>query len=897
MGIQNRINIFMFSMLTLLAVPIVSAGYIIINEITYRLNEEGLTRELNNINKEIRDAYKELEEKNVLDDPQQVQQVQNKLLNKLRDYRFGRTGHIYILDKTAHVILHPDLAPRNTFTSAFTQQMLAQNTGKIQYTYQENRYFCIFLTSIQWGWLLALAVTEEEIFEDRLLYVQFVLIFCGLIFFCVLLLSSLLTKNTSEKISTTLHYLKQFESGHLDTHIPFISNDEIGKIQAGINSMIATVATANRAMSHEIEQRKHIETELRSQEELLRQINMELQQFKMTLDMILDCVFMFDAQNLKFFYVNQGAITQFGYTEPELLTMTPLDLSPDYTLETLQQVLIPLISGQQPALRIETIHQHKDHSLIQVEVFLQYIQIFQPALQKKTGPFFVQIVRDITAHKQAEARLQQAKEAAEQAQSAAESANRAKSSFLANMSHELRTPLNGILGYTQILKRDKTLTPKQLEGIQVIHRSGEHLLTLINDVLDLSKIESGKLELTPTEFRFPEFLKNIADLFKMQAEQKGINFTYQESETATGLPQPIECEALPVVVYADEKRLRQILLNLLSNALKFTQQGQVLFQVYYHQNRGHFAVKDTGTGIPADQLESIFLPFQQADNANHPHIEGTGLGLSISKKLVEMMNGQLNVISQLNHGSLFWFEITLPKVQQFHDITPTSTAIITGYQTQSHPLTFSILVVDDKWENRIILVNLLNDLGFKILEAVDGKEALQVLQSQHLDLLITDLRMPNMDGFQLVKTIRALQLPLKDIPIIAASASVFEYHQQHCLDIGCNAFIAKPIDTNYLLVLIQRYLPLIWQYEFTSSATEKADSFILPNPEQLEELFNLVVRGKIQKINEYVEGLKQQSPELTQFTREILQLTKKFEMVKLKEYLKIHLSSANDPQK
>jgi signal transduction histidine kinase len=255
--------------------------------------------------------------------------------------------------------------------------------------------------------------------------------------------------------------------------------------------------------------------------------------------------------------------------------------------------------------------------------------------------------------------------ARERAEKSAESANRAKSQFLANMSHELRTPLNGILGYAQILSRDKTLTAKQFDGIRVIERSGDYLLTLINDILDLSKIEAGKIEICPTDFQLNDFLQGLIDLFQMRAQQKEISFIYE--------PVP----HLPIGIRADEKRLRQILVNLLGNAIKFTDKGGVTLKVSAERNNTTrpksktddqlpivtlcFQVTDTGVGIAPLELKKIFLPFQQVGDPNY-RPEGTGLGLSITKKLVEIMGGELHVKSILGHGSTFWFSLDFPEV-------------------------------------------------------------------------------------------------------------------------------------------------------------------------------------------------------------------------------------------
>jgi signal transduction histidine kinase/CheY-like chemotaxis protein len=388
-------------------------------------------------------------------------------------------------------------------------------------------------------------------------------------------------------------------------------------------------------------------------------------------------------------------------------------------------------------------------------------------------------------------------------------ANKAKSTFLANMSHELRTPLNGILGYAQILIRDKSLSLHHQEGIGVIQRSGEYLLTLISDVLDISKVEAGKLEIVPADFHLGAFLNSLAELFEMRAGQKEIAFVYKASTN------------LPTTIHADEKRLRQILINLLGNAIKFTKQGTVVFKVDYVDDQFYFKITDSGIGIAEEELDKIFLPFQQSGN-QYNKAEGTGLGLSITKKLIDMMDGELRVESVLGKGSSFLVVLNL-QVLLDATIAPTiDKPLIIGYQrkvggergkelAQEEQLSSSlttinhsplrILVVDDRWENRTVLVNLLNPLGFEVQEADDGIEGVAKAREWHPDLIVMDLMMPNMDGFEAIRQIR--QIPeIKEIPILAASASVFESHHQESLKAGCNDFVDKPIKDDELFELI-----------------------------------------------------------------------------------------------
>jgi len=261
---------------------------------------------------------------------------------------------------------------------------------------------------------------------------------------------------------------------------------------------------------------------------------------------------------------------------------------------------------------------------------------------------FVGTLEDITDFKRAEEQMLTAKNISEQARIAAEAANHAKSAFIANVSHELRTPLNGILGFTQLFKQDKNLNAEQQDGVEVIHRCGEYLLTLISDILDLSKIEVGRIELYPADFNLESFMSSIIDLFKMRTEQKGIAFNVQKNTP------------LPYVVHGDEKRLRQIIINLLSNATKFTKEGSVTLIVHYEENKLHFQVSDTGIGIATDEVDKIFDPFQQVGDPRYKP-EGTGLGLSLTKTLVELMGGEIQVDSVLGQATTFSIVLDLPE--------------------------------------------------------------------------------------------------------------------------------------------------------------------------------------------------------------------------------------------
>ncbi|MDM8549090.1 GAF domain-containing protein [Desulfobacterales bacterium HSG2] len=567
----------------------------------------------------------------------------------------------------------------------------------------------------------------------------------------------------------------------------------------------------------------------------------------------------------------------------------------------------------------------------------------------------VEIIMDTTDLKEMSEELIKTKEAAE-------SANRAKSEFLANMSHELRTPLNGILGYAQILRRDGSLTENHKRQIGIMHSSGEHLLQLINDVLDLAKIEARKVELNPVRFHFPSFLKTIVNMIRIQAHQRGIAFEYKPSPD------------LPAGVNMDDKRLRQILLNLLGNALKFTEQGKVVFSCQLtvdscqltvdggqltvdscqltvdggqltvdscqltvdgdhlpvdgdhlpvdgdsssvetdsqpstvnrqpstvnrqlptanrqpptanrqpstvnRQLTIRFQVEDTGIGIPDENLEEIFLPFHQLGD-RRIQTEGTGQGLAISQRLVSMMGSELHVKSVKGQGSTFWFSLDMP--ESAWDAETIEKQNMIGYKGERR----RILITDDVKMNRMVMENLLSPLGFEVLEAVDGPDALNKAADFQPDLILMDLVMPKMDGFETARQIR--EIPgLSEVVVIAVSARTSKGIREKCLAAGCDDYVAKPVYLDELLEMIKTFLELDWIYEEECDKSETETEPMVPPPkEDIAGLLKSAMIGDAEAIMEQADAIGASDPKYAPFAKKVRQMAKELRIMKIKKFL------------
>jgi signal transduction histidine kinase len=377
----------------------------------------------------------------------------------------------------------------------------------------------------------------------------------------------------------------------------------------------------------------------------------------------------------------------------------------------------------------------------------------------------------------------------------AEVANQAKSVFLANMSHDLRTPLNGILGFAQLLQWDTSLNERQRNAVTSIRDSGEHLLTLINDLLDSAKIEAGKFELERSDFDLHKFLQVAAGIIRVRAEQKpALQFV---CDFAPDLPQTI---------HADERRLRQVLLNLLDNAVKFTDSGRVTLRVQrVSAARLRFEVEDTGIGMSEEQLLGLFKPFEQVGE-RHRRNGGTGLGLMISRQFVRLMGSDIEVRSKLGKGNAFWFQIDAGEAAAREPQGGRVVPLIEGYEGPKK----KVLVIDDMPENRAVMVETLGRLGFDMFQAASGYEGLSEAQAIVPDLVVVDIVMPDIGGIETIRRLRD-QRALARVPIIAVSASATHTVESQALAAGAGAFLPKPIDLSALLDSVGSLLKVSWR--------------------------------------------------------------------------------------
>ena len=568
--------------------------------------------------------------------------------------------------------------------------------------------------------------------------------------------------------------------------------------------------------------------------------------------------------------VNQRLCEILGYESRVLLKTTfqaithPEDLNAD--LQYIEQMLAEEISTYSTEKR----YLKSDRSLVWTNLTVSLVKdnLGQPS-------YLISVIEDISQRKKIELDLEQSRLKLEQA-------NQAKDNFIAHMSHELRTPLNSVIGFSQLLKKDPSLTQKQLKSVKIVHQSGQHLLTLINDVLDLSKLNANKLDINYCDLNLAGLLHNIATIFEIRAQDKGLNFSTHISDN------------IPTVVSVDETKLRQVLFNLLSNAINFTSTGAVTLSASSCTGAAHsdskvktvrFQVEDTGQGIPKNQYDTIFAPFGQLDqnSQNSNDVAGTGLGLPICQKILNLMNSKVHVDSKVGHGSRFWFDLDLKEVIN-HTLVSTEVSVDKKIvRNLASPC--KVLVVDDNAENRALLVEYLQALGFTLEEAQDGREGIAIAEEFQPDVILVDLMMPVMDGKEMIAAIRQDAL-LQDTLVVIISANIQSIRDSS--NINCDGFLVKPVDLEQLLKLLEQHLQLDWQpadEELNLERQDEAVDWILPAEDKLVELLELVTSGKMKDLRQQIELLEEIDSQYIPFVERVLQLADNYEQNRLHELL------------
>lgn len=570
-------------------------------------------------------------------------------------------------------------------------------------------------------------------------------------------------------------------------------------------------------------------------------------------------------QNQKILLFNHGAEKIFGYLPSEVMGQSLDRLLPSAFKHIHHQYIQDFASAECRSRKMAERSREVQGCRKNGETFPAEASISKLKVQE--GWIFTAILKDITLRKQAEIALEKAKDAAE-------AANQAKSEFLANMSHELRTPLNAILGFSQLMTRNSTLTSEQRKNLDIINRSGEHLLGLINQILDLSKIEAGRISLDPISFDLYDLLNTLEKMFQLKASSQCLLLKFERDPN------------VPQYIKTDEGKLRQVLINLIGNALKYTEQGNVKLSVQSTTQDPptlRFKIVDTGAGISPEEIDSVFEAFVQTESGKNLQ-QGTGLGLPISRQFVRMMGGDITVKSEVGQGTTFEFEIAVDLAEASDILPQKNHQKVIGLEPEQPD--YRILIVDDQWENRQLLIELLKPVGFTVKAAKNGQVAVEIWRRWRPDLIWMDIRMPIMDGYEATRQIRAAKEGDKTV-IIALTASAFEQDRGEVLAAGCQDFVGKPFLERIIFEKMAQYLGVRYLYQqktqhfsededSTSNIQNQAEQITaehlkVMSPEWLAQMHQAALVGRDQQMLELIQEIPQNQAILSEVLQHLVE--------------------------
>jgi PAS domain S-box-containing protein len=759
-------------------------------------------------------------------------QILSQINHYLNQINTSPRGRVFILERNALLVANSAYEPLMTLRDGkdvrvnaalaedqgiqvTTRQIIKQFTGlrsiqtPISLTYRANGEN-LFVKVTPWqdrlglDWLIVVAVPESDLMgqiqENTRHTVLLSLISLILAIFTTILTARWLTR----PISRLNQASQGLGSGDFQP-VPVAGSREIRELSQVFNDMARSISFSREQLeyySRSLEAKVHRRTQ-----ELEREIKDRASaeaRYRSIFDNAVEGIFQTTPDGY-YLRVNPALARIYGYESPqEIQQVQPNAHNQLYVDGDRREQFQTLFQYHDTIADFESQIYRKDGSII-------WIAEHARVVRDETGKieYYEGFVEDITARKEAETTLQQAKEAAE-------SANQAKSAFIANMSHELRTPLNAVLGFSRLMLRNPGLDSGDRENLQRIVRGGEHLLTLINQVLDLSKIEAGRISVNPKNFDLYYLLDDLEDMFSLKASEKGLALIIEPADD------------LPHYLRADEIKLRQVLINLLNNAIKFTDQGGVCLKVRQEKEVPEslispplltFRVEDTGAGIAVDELANLFQAFLQTRSGKNAQ-EGTGLGLVISQKFTRVMGGDLRVESEVGRGSVFSFTIPVEVVGASEVDKSAPARLVIGILGDR---SYRILVVDDKEDNRKILENLLTQVGFRVREATNGQEAIALWQDWKPDFIWMDMRMPVLDGYEATRQIKACDRDQKTI-IIALTASVFEEEKATVLAAGCDGFLRKPFREAEIFETIAHFLDIEYVYAESFTDPPRQDS-------------------------------------------------------------------------